>query len=176
MFVIVMGVTGCGKSTVGALLAARLGLTFHDADAYHPPQNRALMAANIPLGDADRWPWLTHLAELAREWQARGGAVLACSALKRAYRDVLVQHVADHRIVYLEIARALAEQRLQARRGQHEFVRDFDRLLAGQYRDLEPPDEAITLSAALPPSEIAERAAGALLGEAAAVAGPLLLA
>src|SRR6478735_1085396 len=122
MFVIVMGVTGCGKSTVGALLAQRLGLPFHDADAYHPPQNRALMAANIPLGDAERWPWLSHLAELAGQWQAQGGAVLACSALKRAYRDVLVQHVAEHHIIYLELPRAAVERRLEARRGQHEFV------------------------------------------------------
>ena len=162
MLVIVMGVTGCGKSTVGALLAQRLGLEFHDADAYHPPQNRALMAANIPLGDADRWPWLELLSRVALEWDARGGAVLACSALKQAYRNVLVQHVAHHRFVFLELARAVAERRLQARRGQHEFVGEFDRLLDGQYRDLEPPTDAVTLSADLAPAEIAERAAIAL--------------
>src|ERR1700753_3733923 len=106
MFLIVMGVTGCGKSTVGKLLAERLGLPFHDADAYHPPENRAKMAANIPLGDADRWPWLELLGKLAGEWETQGGAVLACSALKQAYRDVLVRHVAQSRIVFLDLPRA----------------------------------------------------------------------
>lgn len=162
MFIIVMGVSGCGKSTIGALLGERLGLQFHDADTYHPPENRAKMAANIPLEDADRWPWLEHLALLAREWDAEGGAVLACSALKQAYREVLVSHVSEHRVVYLELSRASTERRLTARRGQHEFVRDFDRLLDGQYRDLELPSDALTVSAELTPSEIVERVATAL--------------
>jgi gluconokinase len=162
MFVIVMGVTGCGKSTIGALLAERLGLAFHDADQYHPPENRAKMAHNIPLDDADRWPWLELLAKHAVEWEKQGGAVLACSALKQAYRDVLVKQVHDHRIVYLELSRAGAERRLEGRRGQHEFVRDFDRLLDGQYRDLEPPSDAVTVSAELSPAEIVDRAAGLL--------------
>ena len=158
MFIIVMGVTGSGKSTIGSLLSERLGLPFHDADTYHPPENRAKMAANVPLGDADRWPWLERLALLAAEWDAAGGAVLACSALKQAYRDALVAHVPDYRIVYLELSRAAAARRLEGRRGQHEFVRDFDRLLDGQYRDLEPPTQALCLSAELTPSEIVERA------------------
>lgn len=162
MFVIVMGVTGCGKSTVGALLAARLGLAFHDADTYHPAENRAKMAANIPLGDADRWPWLERLAELSLEWEAQGGAVLACSALKQAYRDVLVKNVPGHRIVYLELSRPGAERRLEKRRGQHEFVRDFDRLLDGQYRDLEPPTDALTVSAELTPPQIVDHVAAQL--------------
>ena len=89
MLLIVMGVTGSGKSTVGALLAARLGLQFQDADTYHPPENRAKMASNVALEDADRWPWLELLGKLAAEWQAHGGAVLACSALKQTYRDVM---------------------------------------------------------------------------------------
>jgi gluconokinase len=162
MFVIVMGVSGCGKSTIGALLAERLGLGFHDADAYHPPENRAKMAANIPLEDADRWPWLEILAQHAMEWAAQGGGVLACSALKQVYRDAIVKHVPDHRVVYLELSRAGAERRLEGRRGQHEFVRDFDRLLDGQYRDLEPPTDAITVSAELTPAEIVELAARGL--------------
>ena len=162
MFIIVMGVSGCGKSTIGKLLAERLGLQFHDADTYHPPENRAKMAANIPLGDADRWPWLERLAELARDWDSAGGSVLACSALKQAYRDVLASQVSQHRVVYLELPRAAAEQRLERRRGQHEFVRDFDRLLDGQYRDLEPPIDALTLSAELAPAELVERAAALL--------------
>jgi carbohydrate kinase (thermoresistant glucokinase family) len=159
MFLIVMGVTGCGKSTVGKLLAERLGLQFRDADAYHPPENRAKMANNIPLGDADRWPWLELLAKLAGEWETQGGAVLACSALKQAYRDVLVKRVPAHRVVYLELSRAGAERRLEGRRGQHEIVRDYDKILDGQYRDLEPPSNALTISAELSPREIVERAA-----------------
>jgi carbohydrate kinase (thermoresistant glucokinase family) len=159
MFVIVMGVTGCGKTTIGQLLADRVGLSFHDADDYHSPENRAKMAADIALSDEDRWPWLEHLARLAVEWQAQGGAVLACSALKQAHRDLLVQHVSEHAIVYLELPRVSAEQRLAARRGHHQFVRDFQHLLDGQYRDLEPPKAALTLSAELPPDQIVDAAA-----------------
>jgi carbohydrate kinase (thermoresistant glucokinase family) len=159
MFVLVMGVTGSGKSTSGALLAARLGLAFHDADDYHPPENRAKMAADIPLSDADRWPWLERLAELAAVWENEGGAVLACSALKQAYRDLLLARVATPRVVYLELTRAEAEARLEARRGQHAIVRDFTSLLDGQYRDLEPPIHALSVSAALTPTEIVDRAA-----------------
>ena len=163
MFIIVMGVTGCGKSTVGQLLAHRLALPFYDADAYHSPENREKMARDMPLSDADRWPWLGHLSALALSWQRQGGAVLACSALKQAYRDVLVRHVADARIVYLELSRPAAERRLEGRRGQHEFVSQFAQLLAGQYRDLEPPTEAITLDAELAAPEIVERAVALLV-------------
>ena len=159
MLLIVMGVTGSGKSTVGKLLAERLGLTFHDADAYHPPENRAKMTSNVPLGDADRRPWLELLSKLAADWEAAGGAVLACSALKQAYRDLLVQHVREHRVVYLELPRAAAEPRLEVRRGTHEIVRDYDKILDGQYRDLEPPEVALTISAELSPREIVERIA-----------------
>lgn len=164
MFVIVMGVTGSGKSTIGKLLADRLALPFRDADDFHPPENRAKMAADIPLGDADRWPWLALLGRLAVEWQAQGGAVLACSALKQAYRDVLLEHVGEHRVVFLDLPRASAERRLAARRGQHEFVREFQHLLDGQYRDLEPPSQALHVSADLAPAEIVSRAAAFVLG------------
>lgn len=159
MFVLVMGVTASGKSTIGQLLAVRLGIPFQDADAYHPTENRAKMAADIALDDADRWPWLAHLAELAVSWEAEGGAVLACSALKQAYRDVLLKRVLAPRVVYLELTRVEAERRLEQRRGQHAIVRDFARLLDGQYRDLEPPADALRLSAELSPEQIVEQAA-----------------
>jgi carbohydrate kinase (thermoresistant glucokinase family) len=158
MIVLVMGVTGSGKTTSGRLLAARLALQFHDADEYHPPENRAKMAADIPLDDADRWPWLEQLAELAVTWEAQGGAVLACSALKQAYRAVLLKRVPAC-VVYLELSRPEAELRLALRRGQHDIVGEFARLLDGQYRDLEPPRDALRLSAELPPEQIVEQAA-----------------
>ena len=161
MFVLVMGVTGCGKSTTGRRLAARLGLAFYDADDYHSPENRAKMAADIPLTDADRWPWLAELAALAAAWEAQGGAVLACSALKQAYRELLLRNVLEPRVLYLALSRAEAERRLEARRGRHAIVRDFTRLLDGQYRDLEPPSDehALSLSAESSPADIVEQAA-----------------
>src|SRR5450432_1033869 len=154
MFVIVMGVTGSGKSTIGKRLAGRLDLPFHDADDYHSPENRAKMAADVALEDADRRPWLQHLSRLALDWQAAGGAVLACSALKQAHRDVLLEFVPEHRVVYLDLPRASAERRLAERRGHHPFVRDFEHLLDGQYRDLEAPTDALHLAADLPVEEI----------------------
>ncbi|MEO6600913.1 MAG: gluconokinase, GntK/IdnK-type [Polyangiaceae bacterium] len=165
MFVIVMGVTGSGKSTIGKLLAERVNLPFYDADDYHSPENRAKMAADVPLNEADRRPWLEHLARLAVDWEAAGGAVLACSALKQAHRDLLVERIAEHRIVYLDLPRATAERRLAARRGHHQFVRDFEHLLDGQYRDLEPPTDALSLASNLPVAEIVSRAAAFILGE-----------
>ena len=158
MFVLVMGVTASGKSTIGKLLGARLGVPFHDSDAYHSPESRAKMAADIPLSDEDRWPWLARLAELAASWEIQGGAVLACSALKQAYRDVLLQHVRAPRVVYLELSPAEAARRLELRRGQHAIVRDFARLLAGQYRDLAPPADALRVPAALDLEAIVEQA------------------
>jgi carbohydrate kinase (thermoresistant glucokinase family) len=163
MFVVVMGVTGSGKTTIGQLLAGRLSLPFHDADDFHTPEKRAKMARNEPLDDDDRWPWLRLLAQLSVQWEAQGGAVLACSAVKQSYRDVLLEHVPHHRVVYLEVSRAAVERRLEVRRGHHQFVGDFDHLLDGQFGDLEPPHDAITISAELSPGEIVERAAAALL-------------
>src|SRR5688572_1461017 len=87
--VVVMGVAGCGKTTVGEGLAAELGWTFDEGDRFHPAANVAKMSAGIPLQDADRWPWLEALAGLIRERDRSGSSVLACSALRRSYRDLL---------------------------------------------------------------------------------------
>ena len=87
MLVVVMGVAGVGKTTVGELVARELGLPFHDADTFHSEASRKKMAAGIPLTEADREPWLRDLARRMREWEAEGGAVVACSALRRAHRD-----------------------------------------------------------------------------------------
>lgn len=159
MFVIVMGVTGSGKSTTAALLAERLGLAFHDADDFHSPENRAKMAQDIPLTDDDRRPWLEQLSAQATVWEASGGSVLACSALKQAHRDVLVRGVADYRVVYLELPRAEAERRLAKRLGHHEFIGEFAHILDGQYRDLEPPIDGLHVSTELSPEQIVTRAA-----------------
>ncbi|HLV65943.1 MAG TPA: gluconokinase, GntK/IdnK-type [Polyangiaceae bacterium] len=157
MLILVMGVTGAGKSTVGRALAARLGLPFYDADDFHPLENRQKMAANIPLDDADRRPWLELLAKKACGWERAGGAVLACSALKQAYRDLLFAKVGELRIVFLEITREHVSARLERRKGQHAIIRDYDRVLAGQFGDLEPPAAAFRVSALLEPVEIVER-------------------
>ena len=111
--VVVMGVSGCGKTTVAALLAASLGWNLLEGDAFHPPANVAKMAAGIPLTDADRWPWLRAIAAAIDGSRS----VVACSALKRAYRDVLIGDRTDARLVYLKGSKALIAERLAARQG-----------------------------------------------------------
>lgn len=133
---IVMGVAGSGKSTIGEALAARLGWTYEDADRFHPASNVAKMSAGHPLTDDDRWPWLQAIAaEIGRMCRSDGHLVIACSALKRAYRDVLLAGRDDVRIVYLDGSRALIAQRLSARKGH--FMPPG--LLDSQFETLEPP-------------------------------------
>ncbi|MDO9299522.1 gluconokinase [Bradyrhizobium sp.] len=133
---IVMGVSGSGKSTIGEALAERLGWTFEDGDRFHPPGNVARMSAGHALTDEDRWPWLQAIAdEIDRVCQAGGRAVIACSALKRAYREVLVHGRDDVRIVFLDGTQDLIAGRLAARKGH--FMPPG--LLASQFKTLEPP-------------------------------------
>ena len=114
---IVMGVSGSGKSTIGKALAERLGWTYEDGDDFHPPSNVAKMSAGQPLTDDDRWPWLRAIAaEIDRVAADGGHAVIACSALKRAYRDILVHGRDDVRIVYLDGSRELIAERMAARK------------------------------------------------------------
>lgn len=137
-----MGVSGCGKSTVGALLAQKLGVEFLDADEFHPPQNVAKMASGVPLTDADRQPWLERLnAEL----RGREQVVLACSALKQSYRDALAAG-ADCRFVHLRGSIELIRTRLQLRR--HRYMPAS--LLESQFAALEPPARAIVIDVARP--------------------------
>ncbi len=157
MIVVVMGVTGCGKSSVGQALAQRLDGMFIDADDYHPPANRVKLARNIPLTDQDRWPWLRLLADLLRCESARNSTVvLACSALKQTYRDVLCTCASPVVFVHVTGTRERIAERLCARAGQHELVRDFDRILEGQFRDLEPPMDAIVVENEKPLEAIIE--------------------
>ncbi len=167
MLIVVMGVTGAGKSTFGKKLATRLSLPFFDADDFHPSANKLKMAANQPLADEDRAPWLDHLAAEAERWQASGGAVLACSALKRSYRARLLARVARAHTVLLDVERAELVRRLEARRGQHEFIGAFDRILDEQLSNLEPPDDAIVLPGSLSFDEGVERVARLLAGTGA---------
>jgi gluconokinase len=133
---IVMGVSGSGKSTIADQLARRIDWTFEDGDRFHPASNVAKMKAGHPLTDEDRWPWLRAIAaEIDRVCQAGGHAVIACSALKRAYRDILVHGRNDVRIVYLDGTQALIAARLAKRKG-HFMPPD---LLPSQFRTLEPP-------------------------------------
>lgn len=152
--VIVMGVSAVGKTVVAKALAARLGWAFLEGDSLHPPQNVAKMRAGTPLTDADRWPWLDAIAEWIGARLAEGSsAVVACSALKRSYRDRLTQGRADIRIVYLHGAHELLARRIAARKGH--FMPPG--LLDSQIGTLEPPgpDEgAISVDVAPPPEEI----------------------
>ena len=133
---VIMGVSGSGKSTIGQALAARLGWPFEDGDSFHPPGNVAKMSAGQPLTDQDRWPWLRAIAEeIDRVCNAGGRLVMACSALRRDYREILVHERNDVRIVYLNGTQALVASRLQERKGH--FMPPG--LLASQFATLEPP-------------------------------------
>jgi len=134
---IVMGVSGAGKSTIGEKLAERLGWKFEDGDRFHPPSNVAKMSAGQPLTDEDRWPWLRAIAdEIAGICEAAGHVVIASSALKRAYRDILVDGRPDVRIIYLDGTQELIASRLALRKNH--FMPPG--LLESQFRTLEPPD------------------------------------
>ena len=143
---VVMGVSGSGKSTIAERLAARLGWRCEDGDKYHPPANVAKMSAGHPLTDEDRWPWLQAIAdEIDRTCTQGERAVVACSALKRAYRDILVHGRNDVRIVFLNGTHDLIAARLAARKGH--FMPPG--LLTSQFRTLEPPqptERPITVS------------------------------
>lgn len=149
-----MGVSGCGKSTVGALLAQRLGAEFLDADEYHPPENVAKMAAGMPLSDADRRPWLEQLNAALRE---KKNAVLACSALKESYRKILAEGL-DCRFVHLRGPIELIRERMAQR--QHRYMPAS--LLESQFATLEPPAGAIEVDIARPPARCVEAIATAL--------------
>jgi gluconokinase len=136
MIVVVAGVSGSGKTTVGRRLAERLGLPFRDADGFHSPANVEKMRAGSPLTDADRAPWLSALREWIAGWSGAGAdAVLACSALKRAYRDALAGGLPDVRFAILEVPGKILRERLENRTGH--FMPSA--LLESQLTALEAP-------------------------------------
>ena len=139
MILVLMGVCGSGKTTVGEALAGALGWPFYDADDFHPEANVAKMASGQALTDDDRWPWLDRIAAEMRGVLGRGGhAILACSALKSAYRERL-QRAGDVRIVYLAGDAATIAERLESR--QHKYMPPT--LLPSQFAALEEPADAI---------------------------------
>jgi gluconokinase len=153
VIVVVMGVTGVGKTTVGNLLAQQLGWTFLDADDFHPEANLAKMRRGVPLNDEDRRPWLETLhAELTKRQGKGENVVLACSALKEEYRKTLAAGLRVS-FVYLKGNTSLIAERLRERR---DHFAD-DRILSGQFADLEEPDGAVVIDVAATPQEIVSR-------------------
>ena len=139
--VVIMGVAGCGKSALGAGVAAEMGIPYREGDDLHPAANVARMAAGIPLTDDDRWPWLDRVAEVLRR---EAPVVVSCSALRRAYRDRLRDHAGGPVcFVHLSGSRALIAERMAARKGHFMPLT----LLDSQFAALEPPgqDEALTV-------------------------------
>ena len=153
MIVVLMGVTGSGKSTIGTLLAERTGAVFADADDYHPLANKEKMAAGHPLNDEDRQPWLETLNRLMRGWfEAGKNGVLACSALKEKYRATLAAGMPTGTVkfVWLDGSRDLLSERLSER--THEFMNP--KLLESQLETLEPPQDALRIVNDRSPEEI----------------------
>ena len=149
MIVIVMGVSGVGKTTVGRMLSEQTGWPFYDADEFHSPENVEKMRSGVALTDADRWPWLDRLNALLRDAdQAGRSAVLACSALKQEYRDRLARDVKEIRWVHLEGSFELIKARMDARKGHYMTAQ----LLQSQFSALEPPVGALRVDVATDPA------------------------
>lgn len=158
MIVIVMGVVGAGKTTIGKLLASELGWQFADADDFHPASNVEKISHGVPLTDEDREPWLDRLRGAILQWIANGqSTVLACSALKRSYRAKL-QAAPEVRFVFLKGSAALIAQRLRARHGH--FAGEA--ILASQLVDLEQPEDAVTVDISGTPQQIVDQIRKAL--------------
>lgn len=159
-FIVVMGVSGSGKSAIAQGLAAALGAPFIEADSLHSAGNVALMRQGIGLTDAQRWPWLAAICAAAQAEPSRP-VVIACSALKRSYRDVLREKLGGLRFVFLDGPREVIAARMEARPGHFATVS----LLESQLATLEPPtpdEDVVRLSLTLPPAEIVAAARRAL--------------
>jgi gluconokinase len=153
MIVILMGVAGVGKTTIGQLLSGKLGWPLFDADEFHSAASIEKMRSGIPLEDADRWPWLDRMNAMIRQKEARGESVLlACSALKQVYRDRLAKGTAEVRWVYLHGRFELIRQRLDARKGHYMKAG----LLESQFAALEEPEYALSFEIEDSPDSIAD--------------------
>lgn len=150
MIILIMGVAGAGKTTIGELLASQLGWSFVDADSYHSPENIRKMSEGIPLTDEDRAPWIAALHSAIEKWLKAGqNIVLAASALKKSYRDALALSD-DVKLVYLRGTPELIRSRLLAR---HNHYMDPN-LLGSQFRDLEEPEAAVIENVSKTPAQI----------------------
>ncbi|HOA24902.1 MAG TPA: gluconokinase [Aggregatilineales bacterium] len=159
MIVVLMGVSGSGKTTIGQMLAEQVGWPFYDGDSFHPPENIAKMRRGEPLTDADRDGWLAALSELAARLSETGQpALIACSALKHAYRERLREAGDDVRFVYLKGSYELIRTRLESRR-EHFFQ---PALLDSQFEALEEPSDAPTVDIQQPPEAIIQQIRQAL--------------
>ena len=162
--VVVMGVSGSGKSVIGYELAKALGVGFAEGDSFHPPENISRMSAGMPLRDEDRWGWLDAIGIDIAKADAEGeGLVVTCSALKRAYRDRLRRASRHLRFVYLDISRDIAAERVAARKNH--FMPAS--LVDSQFAALQPPtadEHVVALDASRPPDEIVAQAVSALAG------------
>ncbi|WP_406263641.1 gluconokinase [Streptomyces sp. NBC_00191] len=160
--VVVMGVAGCGKSTIGRLLAEKLGVSYAEADDFHPPANIAKMAAGQPLDDDDRRPWLTAIAGWIRDRGRAGeGGVVSCSALKRRYRDMLCEAGSQVWFLHLTVERALVGERVAARSDHFMPVS----LVDSQFEALEPlqsDEPGVAVDASATPEEIVREAVARL--------------
>ena len=156
MVLVIMGVSGSGKTTVGKLLAERLGWQYQEGDALHPPENVAKMSAGTPLSDADRGPWLRRIADHIDAWRSAGETgVITCSALKRAYRDIIIGDRPDVGLAHLRGSRELIGRRMAARKGH--FMPTA--LLDNQFATLQEPspeERAITVDVGGTPAEIVD--------------------
>jgi len=152
--IVLMGVSGSGKSTVGKLLSAKTGALFFDGDDFHPEQNIRKMASGSPLNDEDRRGWLEALSELLNHHDQP--IIIACSALKQSYRDILTSGNIKPRFVYLQGSRELLQERAHARSGQEDHFMPVT-LLDSQLDTLEPPSsDALTISIELAPEQITD--------------------
>jgi len=140
MIIVVMGICSSGKTLIGQMLAKRLGLDFYDADDFHPQSNIKKMKSQMPLNDDDRLPWLRTMAEQMPKWQESGGAVLACSALKQSYRNILMTG-GDIRFVFLKGTKEIILKRMKSRKNH--FMPTS--LVESQLKTLEEPRGAVTV-------------------------------
>lgn len=153
LVIILMGVSGCGKTSIGNLLSSRTGLPFFDGDHFHPEANIRKMESSSPLNDADRRPWLERLSALIGELLSKHGGIMACSALKKSYRDILKNGYEQNVwFVYLKGDKELISQRLKAR--DNHFMPAG--LLDSQFKTLQEPEHAITIEIGQTPQQIVE--------------------
>ncbi|MHC4187502.1 MAG: gluconokinase [Planctomycetota bacterium] len=151
MIIVIMGICSCGKTLIGQMLAEKLSLPFYDADDFHPQSNIVKMKSQIPLDDNDRFPWLEAMARQIPKWQSGGGAVLACSALKEFYRDILRKQ-GEVKFIFLKGTKDIILNRMKDRQDHYMPTS----LIDSQLKILEEPHDAITIDIEKTPDQIVD--------------------